>query len=85
MGETRLGQGRDAAKQFFKDNPDIADDIEAKIKAAIKEEQLAAEKKSSGKKAVAKEPEITVKPSGKAQVKQNGIEAFADDFEDIEE
>ena len=85
MGETRLGQGRDAAKQFFKDNPDIADDIEAKIKAAIKEEQLAAEKKSSGKKPVAKEPEIAVKPSGKAQVKQNGIEAFADDFEDIEE
>ena len=85
MGETRLGQGRDAAKQFFKDNPDIADDIEAKIKAAIKEEQLAAEKKSSGKKAVAKEPEMAVKPSGKAQVKQNGIEAFADDFEDIEE
>ena len=85
MGETRLGQGRDAAKQFFKDNPDIADDIEAKIKAAIKEEQLAAEKKSSGKKPVAKEPEMAVKPSGKAQVKQNGIEAFADDFEDIEE
>ena len=85
MGETRLGQGRDAAKQFFKDNPDIADDIEAKIKAAIKEEQLAAEKKSSGKKAVSKEPEMAVKPSGKAQVKQNGIEAFADDFEDIEE
>ena len=85
MGETRLGQGRDAAKQFFKDNPDIADDIEAKIKAAIKEEQLAAEKKSSGKKAAAKEPEMAVKPSGKAQVKQNGIEAFADDFEDIEE
>ncbi|MBE6988218.1 MAG: recombinase RecA [Ruminococcaceae bacterium] len=85
MGETRLGQGRDAAKQFFKDNPDIADDIEAKIKAAIKEEQLAAEKKSSGKKPAAKDPEMAVKPSGKAQVKQNGIEAFADDFEDIEE
>ena len=47
--------------------------------------QLAAEKKSSGKKPAAKDPELAVKPSGKAQVKQNGIEAFADDFEDIEE
>ena len=87
MGETRLGQGKDAAKQFFKDNPDIADDIEAKIKAAIKEEQLAAEKKASGtsKKPVPKDPEIAIKTSGKAQVKTGGIEAFADDFEDIEE
>ena len=87
MGETRLGQGKDAAKQFFKDNPDIADDIEAKIKAAIKEEQLAAEKKASGtsRKPVPKDPEIAIKASGKAQVKTGGIEAFADDFEDIEE
>ena len=32
MGETRLGQGRDAAKQFLRDNPDMADDLEAKIR-----------------------------------------------------
>ncbi len=36
-GETKLGQGRDAVKQLILDNPDMADEIEAKITAAIKE------------------------------------------------
>lgn len=31
-GETRIGQGRDKAKQFLKDNPEIADEIERKIR-----------------------------------------------------
>jgi len=33
MGEMRLGQGRDAAKEFLKENPDIAEELEAKIRA----------------------------------------------------
>ena len=32
MGETRLGQGRDAAKQFMRDNPEVADRLEAAIR-----------------------------------------------------
>ena len=32
MGETRLGQGRDAVKQYLKDNPDIAAALEADIR-----------------------------------------------------
>ena len=32
MGETRLGQGRDAAKQYLKDNPQVADSLEAAIR-----------------------------------------------------
>ncbi len=32
MGETRLGQGRDAAKQYLKDNPEAADNLEAAIR-----------------------------------------------------
>ena len=28
MGDTRLGQGRDAAKQYFKEHPDIADEVQ---------------------------------------------------------
>ena len=32
MGETRLGQGRDAAKQYLKDNPEAADGLEAAIR-----------------------------------------------------
>lgn len=33
MGETRIGQGRDAAKQYLKDNPEVADKLEADIRA----------------------------------------------------
>ncbi|MGE5282704.1 MAG: recombinase RecA [Chloroflexota bacterium] len=34
-GETRLGQGRNNAKQFLIENPEIAGEIEAKIRAAL--------------------------------------------------
>jgi recombination protein RecA len=36
-GETKLGQGRDAVKALIKDNPELADELEGKIKAIIKE------------------------------------------------
>ena len=36
FGEIRLGQGRDSAKQFFKDNPEAAADLEAKISEKMK-------------------------------------------------
>ena len=32
MGETRIGQGRDAAKQYLRDNPEIAAKLEADIR-----------------------------------------------------
>jgi recombination protein RecA len=35
-GETKLGQGRDAVKLLIKDNPELADELEQKIKAHIK-------------------------------------------------
>lgn len=34
-GETRLGQGRDNAKQLFEDNPELAAEIEEKIMSVI--------------------------------------------------
>jgi recombination protein RecA len=36
-GDTKLGQGRDAVKSLIKDNPELADELEIKIKAHIKE------------------------------------------------
>ena len=36
-GDTKLGQGRDAVKALIKDNPELADELEEKIKAKIKE------------------------------------------------
>jgi recombination protein RecA len=36
-GDTKIGQGRDAVKQMMSDNPELCDEIEAKIRAAIAE------------------------------------------------
>jgi recombination protein RecA len=36
-GDTKLGQGRDAVKNLLKDNPDLIEELEAKIMAALKE------------------------------------------------
>ncbi len=34
--DTKLGQGRDAVKQMIKDNPELMDELEAKIKVVLK-------------------------------------------------
>jgi|TARA_B100000497_G_C7644286_1_gene387391 recombination protein RecA len=36
--DTKLGQGRDAVKQMIKDNPELMDELEGKIKAILKVE-----------------------------------------------
>jgi recombination protein RecA len=40
-GETRLGQGRDAVKQIIQDNPELMDELEAKIKETVTGDHLA--------------------------------------------
>jgi len=37
-GETKLGQGRDAVKKILVDNPELADELEGKIKEALKQQ-----------------------------------------------
>ena len=74
MGETRLGQGRDAAKQYFRDNPLAADEVEAKIFAKLTGKEPA-EKPAAAQPAA--EQARTPRGSGKGSV-----EIFADDFED---
>lgn len=37
-GDTKLGQGRDAVKLLIKDNPELAEELEQKIKDLIKEQ-----------------------------------------------
>ncbi|MBB2151873.1 recombinase RecA [Pedobacter gandavensis] len=39
-GETKLGQGRDAVKQLLLDNPELSEEIEAKIRAEVTGEKL---------------------------------------------
>ena len=55
-GDIRLGQGRDNAKQFLKDNPEIANDIEGQIRANA--DKLYASRRPAGKGAVAKAEEL---------------------------
>jgi recombination protein RecA len=37
-GDTKLGQGRDAVKALIKDNPELSEELEIKIKDMIKEQ-----------------------------------------------
>jgi recombination protein RecA len=39
-GDTKLGQGRDAVKQLLLDNPELSDEIEAKIRQEVTGEKL---------------------------------------------
>ncbi|WP_131535391.1 recombinase RecA [Pedobacter nototheniae] len=40
-GDTKLGQGRDAVKQLLSDNPELAEELEIKIKAEVTGDKLA--------------------------------------------
>ena len=42
-GETKLGQGRDGVKTLFNDNPELCDEIEAKIRLALNTAEAAPE------------------------------------------
>jgi len=42
-GESRLGQGRDAVKQLILDNPELMEELEAKIKETVTGDKLAVE------------------------------------------
>ena len=61
-GEVRLGQGRENAKKYLKENPDMMAEIEAKIK-----EKLLADEEDDAKAAAPKaEPKAAVKAPAKA-------------------
>jgi recombination protein RecA len=52
-GKERIGQGKDNAREFLKENPKIAQEIEARIRAAVGIAGAAEQPKSEGKKAAA--------------------------------
>jgi len=39
-GDTKLGQGREAVKKILSDNPDLMEELESKIKAALAESEI---------------------------------------------
>lgn len=57
-GDRRLGQGRDNVKQLFKDEPELADEIEKKIYAAMKKVPVDKNGKYEAKAAVAPAADI---------------------------
>ena len=50
-GEMRIAQGRDNARQFLKDNPELCDEIEAKIRAQVEEEKQKAQAEAEMRRA----------------------------------
>ena len=84
MGETRLGQGRDAAKQYFNDHPDIADDVQKQIMEKVEEERRNAHQ------AMAAKPGTPVaapaaKPAASKASSSKAVSIDADDFDDLDE
>ena len=76
--DTRIGQGRDNAKLFLRENPDIAEELEKKIRENFDKLREMDSKVSKPKKtavaAKAEEPEQPVKPAV-------SLDVSADDFE----
>ena len=53
-GDMRIAQGRDNARQFLKDNPELCDEIEAKIRAQVEEEKQKAQAEAELRRAARK-------------------------------
>ncbi len=95
LGETRLGQGREAAKQYFKDNPEEADKVQKQIMEAVEKENKKAPEKdtdgSPGELALSDEEaaEETEKEKPKKRSATSGspksVSIEADDFDDTDD
>ncbi|MBQ8773485.1 MAG: recombinase RecA, partial [Muribaculaceae bacterium] len=69
-GDTRLAQGRDATKRMISDNPELADELEAKIMEAMKD---------CGNKP-AQSPKINITPALAKPVLEDVDDELPDDF-----
>ena len=85
MGDMRLGQGRDAAKQFFKDHPDIADDVQKQIMDKVEEERRKAHQATAAKAAAAVPAEPAAKPAAPKVSSAKAVSIDADDFDDLDD
>ena len=75
----KIGQGRDKAKDFLAQNPEVAEEVEEKIKEAMK---TVAEKKSVPSPTV---PTEKSEPAAAAPSRRVNLSVTADDFEDDED
>ncbi len=72
IGEERIGQGRDNAKNYLRDNPEAAETLEAAIRAKAAEVQEEKAKKRIGMSAVGND----------ATAASKAVNIAADDFDD---
>ncbi|MCI8475105.1 MAG: recombinase RecA [Oscillospiraceae bacterium] len=80
MGEVRIGQGRDAARQYLKDNPEVAEKLEADIRAN-------AAKLLPGKpapRAAASVPPPAAPAAPAPRSVSRGVDVSAEDFKDAD-
>ena len=69
IGDERIGQGRDNAKAYLRDNPEAAEALEAAIRASVAKQQ---EEKAAARRPV----------SGPAAAATKAVNISADDFDD---
>ena len=74
--DERLGQGRDAAKQYFKEHPEAAEKIEAAIVEKLTGKEPAAAAAPAAMSAKSAEGKTAPRAA------KGSVEVFADDFED---
>ena len=67
-GETRVGQGRENTKQYLRDNPEVANEIEAKIRAKIEESRNKSDDFDSADEVIAYKPVATTKDEARAKI-----------------
>ena len=88
IGETRIGQGRENAKQYLRDNPEVSEKLEADIREAIVEarEKARAERIANSPRvraASAEQPEQNETPEEKPKKRRSAaVSIDADDFGD---
>ena len=80
MGEVRIGQGRDAAKQYLKENPEVAEQLEADIRANAAKLLAAPGKTAPRTGAAAAAPAAAASRGG-----SRGVDVSAEDFEDADQ
>ena len=76
-GEMRLGQGRDNSKLTLKSNPELADEIEAKIRQAVADERAKATQAAAPTAA----PAASSGAASRAKPARGAIAVSAEDFD----
>lgn len=67
-GETRVGQGRENTKQYLRDNPEIANEIEAKIREKIEDSRNKTDDFDGEDEIIAYKPVATTKDEARAKI-----------------